>query len=57
MATDARRLPRTTKKPVSVTTVVGLTLVGLVVVWLIVNLVKTPADFVEIFLIGLGKKL
>ena len=53
MATDARRLPRTTKKPVSVTTVVGLTLVGLVVVWLIVNLVKTPSDFVEIFLIGL----
>ncbi len=53
MATDARRLPRTTKKPVSVTTVVGLTLVGLVVAWLIVNLVKTPSDFVEIFLIGL----
>jgi len=53
MATDARRLPRTTKMPVSVTTVVGLTLVGLVVVWLIINLVKTPSDFVEIFLIGL----
>ncbi len=53
MATDARRLPRTTKMPVSATTVVGLTLVGLVVVWLIVNLVKTPSDFVEIFLIGL----
>ena len=53
MATDARRLPRTTKKPVSVTTVVGLVLVGLLVVWLIVNLVKTPSDFVEIFLIGL----
>jgi branched-chain amino acid transport system permease protein len=53
MATDARRLPRTTKMPVSPTTVVGLTLVGLVVVWLIINLVKTPSDFVEIFLIGL----
>jgi len=39
--------------PVSPTTVVGLTLVGLVVVWLIINLVKTPSDFVEIFLIGL----
>ncbi len=53
MATDARRLPRTTKMPVSATTAIGLTLVGLVVVWLIVNLVKTPSDFVEIFLIGL----
>lgn len=53
MATDARRLPRTTKAPVSPTTVIGLTLVGLVVVWLIINLVKTPSDFVEVFLIGL----
>jgi branched-chain amino acid transport system permease protein len=54
MATDARPLPRTTRKmPISVTSAVGLFLVALLLVWLIVNLVKTPADFVEIFLIGL----
>jgi branched-chain amino acid transport system permease protein len=53
MATDARRLPRITKNPVSVTTAVGLGLVALLVVWLIINLVKTPSDFVEVFLIGL----
>jgi len=39
--------------PISVTSAVGLFLVALLLVWLIVNLVKTPADFVEIFLIGL----
>ena len=32
---------------------IGLGLVGLVVLWLVVNLVKTPALFAEIFLIGL----
>jgi branched-chain amino acid transport system permease protein len=53
MVTDARRLPRTVKMPVSPTAVFGLTLVTLLVVWLIINLVRTPSDFVEIFLIGL----
>ena len=32
---------------------IGLALVGLVILWLVVNLVKTPALFAEIFLIGL----
>jgi branched-chain amino acid transport system permease protein len=31
---------------------VGLTLVALLVVWLIINLVKAPSDFVEVSLIG-----
>jgi branched-chain amino acid transport system permease protein len=34
-------------------TIVGLLLVGAVVLWLGVNLVKTPYDFIEIFLIGI----
>src|SRR4051812_38209412 len=34
-------------------TLVGFVLVGLVVFWLGANLVKTPYDFIEIFLIGL----
>ncbi|MDQ5820183.1 MAG: branched-chain amino acid ABC transporter permease, partial [Actinomycetota bacterium] len=33
--------------------VLGLGLVGLVLLWLVVNLIKSPSDFVEIFLIGL----
>jgi branched-chain amino acid transport system permease protein len=33
--------------------IVGLLFVALVVFWLIVNFVKTPADFVEVFLIGI----
>src|SRR5215203_40963 len=54
MATDARPLPRTRRKmPVSVTSLVGLVLVGLLVVWLIYKFVQQPSDFVEIFLIGL----
>jgi branched-chain amino acid transport system permease protein len=54
MATDARPLPRTSRKmPISVTSAVGLCLVALLVVWLIINFVKTPSDFVEVFLIGL----
>jgi branched-chain amino acid transport system permease protein len=32
---------------------IGLGLVGVVVIWLVVNLIQTPALFVEIFLIGL----
>src|SRR5215217_6490732 len=54
MATDARPLPRTRRKmPVSVTSLVGLVLVGLLVIWLIYKFVQQPSDFVEIFLIGL----
>lgn len=53
MATVARRLPSTVKFPTSVTALFGLTLVAALLVWLIINLVKTPSDFVEIFLIGL----
>jgi len=34
-------------------TIVGLLLVGALVFWLAVNLVKTPYDFIEIFLIGI----
>ena len=37
----------------SVTDLIGLTLVGLLVVWLAVNFVKAPAEFVDIGLIGL----
>jgi branched-chain amino acid transport system permease protein len=39
--------------PISATAAVGLGLVALLTVWLIINLVKTPSDFVEVFLIGL----
>jgi branched-chain amino acid transport system permease protein len=34
-------------------TIIGFILVGLVLFWLGVNLVKTPYDFIEIFLIGI----
>jgi branched-chain amino acid transport system permease protein len=37
-----------------ITPYVGLLLVALVVAWLIVNLVKTPADWFEILLIGIS---
>src|SRR4051794_20224712 len=37
----------------SVISVVGLALVALLVLWLIVNLIKEPADFVEVGLIGI----
>src|SRR4051812_13756897 len=32
---------------------IGLSLVALVVLWLIINLVKTPAEFINVALIGL----
>ncbi|HEX9416854.1 MAG TPA: branched-chain amino acid ABC transporter permease [Gaiellaceae bacterium] len=53
MVTEARRqpLPLLRNRP-SFTAIGGLTLVGLLLVWLLINLVKAPADFVEIFLIG-----
>jgi branched-chain amino acid transport system permease protein len=40
------------KRP-SVTTVLGLIFVGLLLFWLGVNLVKTPADFFDVFVIGI----
>jgi branched-chain amino acid transport system permease protein len=44
-----KRLP---KRPPAAT-LLGLTLVGLIVLWLVINFVKAPSDFVEIFLIGM----
>jgi branched-chain amino acid transport system permease protein len=54
MVTEARRvpLPLLRYRPSS-TMVGGLALVGLLIVWLAINLAKEPADFIEIFLIGL----
>ena len=37
----------------SVTDLIGLSLVGLVVLWLAVNFVQSPTEFVNIGLIGL----
>ena len=52
MATAARRQPITIPRKVPVLPLVGLVLVGALVAWLGVNLVKTPYDFLEITLIG-----
>ena len=52
MATEARRQPITVPRKVPVLPLVGLVLVGALVLWLGVNLVKTPYDFLEILLIG-----
>jgi len=49
---EERPLTRLRYRP-SVMSVVGLVLVGLLLFWLAVNLVKTPSDFLEIFLIGI----
>ena len=43
---------RAARRP-SLVTLIGLALVALVVVWLIVNLIKTPSDFAENTLIGI----
>ena len=40
---EARPLPRRTRRAISPVSLIGLALVGLVVVWLVVNLVKTPS--------------
>jgi branched-chain amino acid transport system permease protein len=53
VATAARRQPITIPKQVQVLPILGLALVGALVVWLGVNLVKTPYDFLEILLIGI----
>jgi branched-chain amino acid transport system permease protein len=52
VATAARRQPITIPRQVPVLPILGLVLVGALVVWLGVNLVKTPYDFLEITLIG-----
>ena len=52
MATAARRQPITIPQKLPVLPIVGLVLVGALVAWLGVNLVKTPYDFLEITLIG-----
>jgi len=56
MATQARTEPLTQRSGlagIGVMTLVGLFLVALLLVWLAINLVKTPSDFVTVFLIGL----
>jgi branched-chain amino acid transport system permease protein len=52
VATAARRQPITIPRQVPVLPALGLLLVGALVAWLAVNLVKTPYDFLEILLIG-----
>src|SRR6187397_3407489 len=37
----------------SITDLIGLTLVGLVIFWLVVNFIKAPTEFINISLIGL----
>ena len=54
MVTEARRQPlaiRTGYRP-SITSVLGLSLVALLLIWLGVNFYLHPSDFVQIFLIG-----
>jgi branched-chain amino acid transport system permease protein len=52
VATAARRQPITIPRKVPVLPIVGFLLVGALVFWLGVNLVRTPYDFLEILLIG-----
>jgi branched-chain amino acid transport system permease protein len=56
MATEARTEPLTGRSAlagVGVMSLFGFLLVALLLVWLAVNLVKTPSDFFTVFLIGL----
>jgi branched-chain amino acid transport system permease protein len=54
MVTEARRQPAPLLRVrPSWTAIGGLTLVALLIAWLLVNLVKTPSDFVNVFLIGI----
>ena len=56
MATDARTEQITRARGIQAGDVVpwiGLLLVALLVVWLVVNLIKTPGDFFSVFLTGL----
>jgi branched-chain amino acid transport system permease protein len=52
MASQAEPLRRVSRPPISVTSAIGLLLVALVLVWLGINLVRTPDDFTNVFLIG-----
>jgi branched-chain amino acid transport system permease protein len=56
MATQARRatLPQTTR-PLGqlIVPALGVLLVGILVLWLVVNFIKTPEEFYRLFLIGL----
>ena len=55
MTTDASTpaLTRIASRLPNPVNLIGLALVALVVVWLIVNLIKSPAEFVEVILIGI----
>jgi branched-chain amino acid transport system permease protein len=55
VVTDARReaFPVRLRALPSPMAAVGFVLVGVLLFWLVVNLVKTPSDFFEVFLIGL----
>ncbi|HET7856717.1 MAG TPA: hypothetical protein VFL41_09705, partial [Gaiellaceae bacterium] len=56
MATQARRLPFPTlagRLPDYIVPAIGVLLVVLLAVWLGVNLIKEPAEFYRLFLIGL----
>jgi branched-chain amino acid transport system permease protein len=49
---ETQTLSGTRYRP-NVLTVLGLALVGLLFVWLVVNAIKSPADFFNLFLVGL----
>jgi branched-chain amino acid transport system permease protein len=53
MATQASSIRLPAGYRPSPTSVLGVVFAGLIVLWLIVNLVKTPAEFYNLFLIGL----
>jgi branched-chain amino acid transport system permease protein len=54
VAADASAPALTSRFPrLSVISIVGLIFVGLLLVWLGINLVKAPADFFDVFLIGI----
>ena len=52
MATEAQPLAIPAAFRLSVTSVFGISLVALLLAWLGINFYKTPADFIQIFLIG-----
>src|ERR1700748_963215 len=56
MAADASTpaLTRITSRRPSLISIIGLALVGLLVFWLVVNFIKAPSYFVEVFFIGLA---
>jgi branched-chain amino acid transport system permease protein len=55
MVSQARRqpVPTLSDRLPSVMTIIGTLLVAMLVVWLVVNFIKTPAEFYRLFLIGL----